>query len=130
LKPNDFIPGTSPPKKNYRQLDDITDQAGLRIITYYEDEVDLVAKAIKREFEIDSENSIDKREIDAEKFGYYALNCVCRYSDTRTRHVEYRDFGGVVAPRHPTPNRAAGILWDHLHLFRRGRYDPMLPAVA
>src|SRR5882672_5894762 len=29
-------------KKNYRRLDDITDLAGLRVITYYEDEVDRV----------------------------------------------------------------------------------------
>ena len=28
------------PKKNYCQLRDITDQAGIRVITYYEDDVD------------------------------------------------------------------------------------------
>jgi putative GTP pyrophosphokinase len=83
------------PKKNYRQLDDITDQAGLRVITYYEDEVDLVARVIKREFEIDSKNSVDKREVDPEKFGYYALNYVCRYLDARTKHIEYKAFQGV-----------------------------------
>jgi ppGpp synthetase/RelA/SpoT-type nucleotidyltranferase len=83
------------PNRDYRQLDDITDQAALRIITYYEDEVDLVAKVIKREFEIDSENSVDKRDTDPEKFGYYALNYVCRYSDARTKHTEYKGFGGI-----------------------------------
>jgi ppGpp synthetase/RelA/SpoT-type nucleotidyltranferase len=80
------------PQKNYRQLDDITDQAALRVITYYEDEVDLAAEVIKREFEIDSKHSVDKRDVDPEKFGYYALNYVCRYSDTRTKHIEYRGF--------------------------------------
>lgn len=83
------------PQKNYTQLDDITDQAALRVITYYEDEVDRVAEVIKREFEIDSKNSVDKRDVDPEKFGYYALNYVCRYSDARTRHVEYKGFAGI-----------------------------------
>src|SRR4051794_11863700 len=40
-------------EKNYTCLADITDQAGLRIITYYEDDVDRVANVIKTEFEID-----------------------------------------------------------------------------
>jgi putative GTP pyrophosphokinase len=33
--------------KDYKRLDDITDLAGLRIITYYEDEVDRVAEVIR-----------------------------------------------------------------------------------
>ncbi len=82
-------------RKVYRQLDDITDQAAFRVITYYEDEVDRVAEVIKREFEIDPKNSVDKRDADPEKFGYYALNYVCRYLGTRTKHVEYRGFEGI-----------------------------------
>jgi hypothetical protein len=38
------------PTKKYEKLDDITDLAGLRVITYYEDEVDRVAEVIKKEF--------------------------------------------------------------------------------
>src|SRR6266404_519529 len=49
------------PEKSYKRLDDITDQAALRIITYYEDEVDQVAEVIRREFQIDLENSTDRR---------------------------------------------------------------------
>lgn len=49
-------------QKDYRRLDDITDQAALRVITYYEDEIDGVVEIIKREFEIDATKSIDKRE--------------------------------------------------------------------
>src|ERR1039458_10273142 len=35
-------------EKHYKQLEDITDLAGLRIITYYEDDIDRVAAIIKR----------------------------------------------------------------------------------
>jgi len=84
------------PSKAYRHLDDITDLAGIRVITYYEDEVDLVAQVIKREFEIDIENSVDKREGEPDRFGYSALNYVCRHLPKRTADVEYKKFGGVV----------------------------------
>ena len=82
-------------RRNYKKLDDITDQVAARVITYYEDEVDRVAEVIKREFEIDPENSVDKRETEADKFGYYALNYVCKYSKGRTSQVEYKKFTDV-----------------------------------
>jgi len=83
------------PKKNYKRLDDITDQAALRIITYYEDELDKAAEIIKREFEIDRENSIDKREADPDHFGYYALNYVCKHHPRRLLDVEYKKFTDI-----------------------------------
>jgi putative GTP pyrophosphokinase len=57
--------------------------------------VDRVAEVIKREFEIDPKNSVDKRETEADKFGYYALNYVCKYSEKRTSQVEYKKFTDV-----------------------------------
>ena len=83
------------PEKNYKQLDDITDQVALRVITYYEDEVERVAEIIKREFDIDPERSVDKRETEPNQFGYYALNYVCKYSHVRTSQVEYKKFADV-----------------------------------
>lgn len=81
--------------KNYKRLDDITDLAGLRVITYYEDDVDKVADVIGREFEIDQENSVDRRETEPDRFGYYALNYVCTHTDQRSADVEYKRFAGV-----------------------------------
>jgi hypothetical protein len=60
-----------------------------------DDELDRVAEIIKREFEIDPENSVDKRETEADKFGYYALNYVCKYSKVPTAQSEYKKFTGV-----------------------------------
>jgi putative GTP pyrophosphokinase len=83
------------PDKNYKRLDDITDLAGLRIITYYEDEVDLVAEVIRREFEIDPQNSVDRRSSEPDRFSYQAINYVVRHSGPRWASVEYKRFRGV-----------------------------------
>jgi putative GTP pyrophosphokinase len=79
--------------KNYRR--DITDLAGLRIITYYEDEIDRVAEVIKREFDVDLKNSVDKRQVEPDRFGYSALNYVCSHAAKRTSDVEYKKFAGL-----------------------------------
>ena len=62
----------------YKGLADITDILGVRLITYYIDDVDKVATAIERLFDVDWENSIDKRKIhDIDSFGYVSLHYVC-----------------------------------------------------
>jgi putative GTP pyrophosphokinase len=83
------------PKKDYRRLEDITDLAGLRIITYYENDVDRAAKVIEREFVVDRENSVDKRDTEPDRFGYNALNYVCTHLPKRVSDVEYKKFAGV-----------------------------------
>jgi ppGpp synthetase/RelA/SpoT-type nucleotidyltranferase len=83
------------PTKKYEALADITDQVALRIITYYEDEIDGVAEVIKREFKIDPVNSVDKREMEPNKFGYYALNYICQYTPERISQVEYKKFSDI-----------------------------------
>lgn len=77
----------------YQSITDITDIIGIRIITYFEDEVDMVAQIIKDEFEIDNENSIDKRKLlDPDRFGYLSLHYVVNISPIRLKLLEYRKF--------------------------------------
>ena len=63
----------------YKSLADITDLVGLRVITFYQDDVDKVASAVERLFEVDWDNSVDKRKLhELDSFGYLSLHYVCR----------------------------------------------------
>jgi putative GTP pyrophosphokinase len=79
----------------YETIDEITDIVGIRIITYFEDEVDKVAKIIRNEFEIDEKNSVDKRIVDNDKFGYKSLHYVVSFNQNRLQLTEYKPFENI-----------------------------------
>jgi putative GTP pyrophosphokinase len=77
----------------YSELDDLTDLAGVRVITYFPDEVDRVSEVVQKEFDIDPKNSIDKRELlDPDRFGYLSLHYIVKLSGKRVALPEYKQF--------------------------------------
>ena len=79
----------------YHDLKDITDTVGIRVITYFHDDVDKIAQVIENEFQVDRENSVDKRVMDPDRFGYSSLHYVVEFKDERLKFLEYKDFSGI-----------------------------------
>ncbi|MBC7659999.1 MAG: hypothetical protein H7249_09850 [Chitinophagaceae bacterium] len=68
----------SRPDKIYDSIEQLTDLIGLRVVTYFEDSVEEVARIVEEAFVIDFDRSIDKRfRIDPSSFGYRSLHYVC-----------------------------------------------------
>jgi putative GTP pyrophosphokinase len=79
-----------------RPLNTLTDLLGVRVITLFRDEVDVVAQLIEQEFTIDEENSVDKRAVlDPDKFGYLSLHYIAELSPGRIMMPEYRKYRGI-----------------------------------
>jgi putative GTP pyrophosphokinase len=79
-----------------RSIDTLTDLLGIRIITYFRDEVDSVARVIDREFSVDPDNSVDKRAVLApDRFGYLSLHYVCQVGASRARLPEYHTYENI-----------------------------------
>jgi len=81
----------------YKALIEITDIVGLRVITYLESDVDKVAKIIENEFLIDKENSIDKRKLKSDQFGYRSLHYVVSLDKARSQITENKVFNSFKA---------------------------------
>lgn len=83
-------------RKNYSNLAEITDLCGIRIITYFSDDVDKIAELISQEFEVDVENTIDKRKSeDPTKFGYVSLHYVVGLKAENTSPTLYGRFKNI-----------------------------------
>lgn len=77
----------------YTSLADVTDIAGIRVITYFEDDVDKIAQIIQEEFSVDIKNSIDKRALlDPDRFGYLSMHHVVALHPKRCKLPEYKKF--------------------------------------
>ncbi len=77
-------------------LAEITDLVGLRVITYYLEDVGRVGEILKREFQVDEENSVDKAfDFDLDRFGYSSVHYVLTLPPARRRLVEWKQYGKV-----------------------------------
>lgn len=85
-------------KGSYSHIDDITDVIGIRIITHFADEVDIIAQIIEGEFKVDRANSIDKRAtLEPDRFGYLSLHYVIELNDSRSILKEYIPYKNLKA---------------------------------
>jgi putative GTP pyrophosphokinase len=88
------------PDRNYRELWGVTDLLGLRVITYFEDDVDRIGRMLERRLPIRFEHSKDRRaQSDDRAFGYRSLHYVCGFP----RELFCAD---VADARHALPDQA------------------------
>lgn len=77
-------------------FEDVTDLAGVRLITYFPKDVDKILPIIEKEFVVDRKNSVDKRKTaDPSVFGYASVHLVVSMSQNRLRLAEYAVFSGL-----------------------------------
>lgn len=82
----------------YWKLGDITDIVGLRIITYFEDDVPAVCAILEGNLTIDEENSIDKgASLSVDQFWYRSVHKVVSLSEARAALYENKKFKGLKA---------------------------------
>jgi len=83
-------------ENKYLGIGEITDVVGCRIISFFEDDVDKIVDILQGEFNVDVNNSVNKKEmIEPEKFGYVSYHIVCSINDKRLELAEYKRYKGI-----------------------------------
>ena len=71
-------------------LREITDLVGVRIITYYREDVDAVGEVIQENFDVDKATTVDKTGDEVDRFNYKSVHYIVRLSPPTS---DTRDWG-------------------------------------
>jgi len=84
-------------RKAYRNpMKELTDLSGIRVITFFESQVDEIAKIVESTFSIDGKNSLNKSDLlGIDRLGYRSVHFVCDLGKSRTKLSEYASFKGL-----------------------------------
>ncbi len=81
-------------KSAYKTLDDIEDICGLRVICYYESDLQKLRELITENFDVLS-SSDKKEESDVDKFGYSSSHFIARFKNDWLLNPIYNNLGGL-----------------------------------
>lgn len=80
----------------YADYDDLHDMLGVRVITYLASDVDKVVEALRAEFTVDEDRSLDKLEqMDPDRFGYLSYHLVVRLNKHRKNLREWSSYKDI-----------------------------------
>ena len=89
---------TDPTKPKYPQpLEQITDLAGIRVITYFPKTLGEVDKLLNEEFDIQERSDKGELLLEQERFGYSSVHYLVRLSRSRIQLPEYAPYDGAIA---------------------------------
>ena len=79
--------------KYQNPLEDMTDILGIRIITYYREDLDSILKILKENFKIDYKNSANKlQSLKYNEMGYLSMHYICKYKSSEKTLYGCNDF--------------------------------------
>lgn len=85
-------------RKQIQRIDELTDLSGIRIIVYYQDDIDAIETIISENFEIDKDNSTNKSELyKSNEFGYLSAHYIISTNQERLRLDEWKNTIGLKA---------------------------------
>lgn len=109
-----------------KPLVDVMDLIGVRVITYYLEDVERIGEIIDREFVVDTENSTDKLdELEPDRFGYRSVHYIVSMLERRSGLTEWGVFGkkrAEIQLRTATQHAWAAV--EHKLSYRRTREAP------
>jgi putative GTP pyrophosphokinase len=79
----------------YPKMEDLDDLLGVRVITYFPDQVDEAASAIRDALSVDEAKSVDKRRMDYDRFGYLSLHYIATLNENYCRIATFRHYSGM-----------------------------------
>ncbi|RPJ26947.1 MAG: hypothetical protein EHM33_09705, partial [Chloroflexi bacterium] len=83
-------------KSYLNPINDVTDFTGIRIITYYQEDADVIGQLMESEFVVDLEHS-EKRDSAPSEFGYKSAHYVVSIPAERGRLLEWRELAHLKA---------------------------------
>ncbi|WP_179317928.1 GTP pyrophosphokinase [Winogradskyella undariae] len=79
-------------------LEEIMDLCGIRIIVYYQTDIDKIDSLIRENFEVDLKNSVDKSTIlKSNEFGYLSNHYIIKINSVRSHLPEWLKFNDLKA---------------------------------
>ena len=85
-------------KVDENPLQKITDLSGIRIILNSLTDIEPVCEIIRKEFYVDPDNSIDKKDqLADDRFGYLSRHFIVKISDSRKHLLEWKEISNLCA---------------------------------
>lgn len=111
-------------KSPYSTLDDVTDLAGVRVITYVSHDIEKIQDSLKSLFQIHEVEETDRR-LGTSQTGYQSRHLIISLSNERTRMVEFARFANMRAELQiRTLLQHAWAQTAHSHIYKQSAVLP------